>query len=326
MPGALITGITGFAGPWLAAHLRAQGVQCVGVGRASAWPDYPISMADMRMHRVDIRDRSAVRQMLADESPDRIFHLAAISYVPTTAKDPQAAFDVNVCGTFNILESVRELGLRTRIVFVSTGHLYGNIDSGEFGFSEGNTPHAVSFYGTTKLAGEQLVQAYVRDFGLEVVIARPFNHTGPGQPPHFACPEFARAIATGVVQGRPVHMKTGRLEPLRDLSDVRDVVRAYSMLAEHGTAGEIYNVCSGSMISMAEVIGILAELAGVEVTTELDPAKTRARDIMRSGGNCAKIRREIGWSAEIPLRTTLRELLDDSIQRERAALRQIASS
>lgn len=325
MPRALITGITGFVGPWLAAQLQSRGFECAGIGRDSTEAGHPVSLGDVRLHRIDIRDRAAVRKALAAESPELIFHLAAISHVPTAAKHPELAFDVNAGGTFNLLESVRETGLRARIVFVSTGHLYGNIDSGEFGFSEDSPVHVATFYGTTKLAGEQLAQAYVRDYGLEIVIARPFNHTGPGQPPAFACPEFARAIAAGVVHRRPVHMKTGRLEPLRDLSDVRDVVRAYAMLAESGAPGEIYNVCSGSMISMAEVIRILADLGGVEVTTELDPAKTRAGEILRSGGNCAKIRRDLGWSPEIPLVTTLRDLLEASIQRERAARNDAAS-
>jgi GDP-4-dehydro-6-deoxy-D-mannose reductase len=326
LPRALITGITGFVGPWLAAHLRSQGFECVGLAREPASPGHPVSLANVRIHGIDIRDRAAVREAVAAEAPHSIFHLAAISHVPTAAKNPELAFDVNVGGTFNLFESVRELGLPARIVVVSTGHLYGNIDSGEFGFSEESPVHAESFYGTTKLAGEQLAQAYVRDFGLQIVLARPFNHTGPGQPPTFACPEFARAIASGVVHGGPVHMMTGPLEPLRDLSDVRDVVRAYAMLAERGAAGEIYNVSSGSMISMAEVVRTLADLGGVEVTTELDPAKIRAREIMRSGGNCAKIRRELGWSPQIPLAATLRDLLDDSIQRERAAGNPAASS
>jgi GDP-4-dehydro-6-deoxy-D-mannose reductase len=319
LPRALITGITGFVGPWLAAHLRSLGWDCAGIGRDSESPHHPAPLAGVRLHSIDIRDRAAVRAVIAAESPRWIFHLAAVSHIPAAAQDPGLAYDVNVGGTFNVLESVRALSLPARIVFVSTGHLYGNIDSGEFGFTEDSPLHAASFYGSTKLIGEQLALAYVRDFGLEIVIARPFNHTGPGQPPVFACPEFARAIAAGVVRGAPVHMKTGRLEPLRDISDVRDVVRAYALLAERGATGQAYNVCSGDRVSMAEVIRILAALAGVEVTTELDPAKTRAREIMRSGGNCEKIRRHLGWSPQIPLLTTLRDLLDDSIQRERAA-------
>jgi GDP-4-dehydro-6-deoxy-D-mannose reductase len=315
---ALITGITGFVGPWLAVYLRSQGFDCAGIGRDRPWP-HPVSLADFRVHRVDIRDRSAVRQVLAEESPARVFHLAAVSYVPAAAQNPGLAFDVNVGGSFNVLESVRELGLGARIVFVTSGLLYGNVDSGESGFSEDTPANAASFYGATKLTAEQLARSYVSNFGLEVVIARPFNHTGPGQPPAFACPEFARAIAAGVVHGGPVHLRTGRLEPLRDISDVRDVVRAYALMAERGAPGEIYNVCSGSMISMGDIVRILGELGGVRVTTELDPAKVRAREIMRSGGNCEKIRRDLGWKPEVPLATTLRDLLDEWIQRERAA-------
>jgi GDP-4-dehydro-6-deoxy-D-mannose reductase len=150
----------------------------------------------------------------------------------------------------------------------------------------------------------------VGDFGLEIVIARPFNHTGPGQAPSFVASEFAKAIAEGKVKGGPVHMETGHLEPRRDLSDVRDVVRAYALLAEGGVSGKVYNVCSGSTISMGEILGILSELAGVAVTTHLDPSKLRAREILRSGGNNSKIYATLGWQPQISLVDTLRDLLD----------------
>jgi GDP-4-dehydro-6-deoxy-D-mannose reductase len=308
---ALITGISGFAGPYLAAYLCAQNIECVGVSREPTIASHPVSLPGLRIHDVDVRDREALRTVLSNEKPDWVFHLAAISHIQLSRTKPDLVFDVNVGGAFNLLEGLRQVGHPVRAVFVSSGNLYGNVDSGEEGFSEESPIQPASPYATSKRMGEELVRSYVEDFGLEVMIARPFNHTGPGQPPTFACPEFARAIAAGVARGdKHVEMKTGPLEPRRDISDVRDVVRAYALLAERGRPGEIYNVCSGSTVSMADVVTRLAELAHVEVTKELDPARVREREIMRSGGNCGKIRRELGWEPKIPLQDTLESLLD----------------
>ena len=320
MPRALITGVSGFAGPWLAQYLATQNVDCVGVSREPTIAAHPVSLGGLRNHDVDMRDRTALRRVLLQENPDWVFHLAAITHVPASQANPELVFDVNVAGTFNLLESVRQMGRPVRVVFVSSGNLYGNVDSNEEGFTEESPLQPASPYATSKLMGEDLVRSYVEDFGMEIMIARPFNHTGPGQPPIFACPEFARAIAEGVARGlKHVTIRTGRLEPRRDISDVRDVVRAYAMLAEGGRPGEIYNVCSGSMVTMREVVDLLAEAAGVTVTTEMDSARVREREIMRSGGSCAKIHRELGWEPKIPLKETLRSLLDYWVARSLAA-------
>lgn len=316
MSRALITGISGFVGPYLAAHLRSRDVECVGIAQELRASAHPVSLAGVRIHDVDIRDRSALSGFLKAERPDLVFHLAAISHVPTTRTNPELTFDVNVMGTFNLLEGLRRLEYQPRVVFVSSGSLYGGIDSGEEGFREDCAVKPESPYATSKLIGEQIVRSYVEDFGLAVMIARPFNHTGPGQSPSFACPEFARLIGAAMARGETeVTLKTGRLEPRRDICDVRDVVRAYAILADRGIPGAIYNVCSGSMVSMNQVIEILADLDQVRVTTQLDPLKVRQREIMRSGGNCSRIHRELGWAPEIPLRETLRNLLDYWVKR-----------
>lgn len=307
---ALITGIRGFVGPYLAALLRSQGTECVGISYGAEATPHPISLDGVRVHQVDIRHRQALRSVLESERPDRVFHLAAMSHVAGTQADPELTFDVNVVGTFNLFEGLRQVAAAARVLFVSTGNLYGDVDSGDQGFSEDSPVHATSPYASSKLIGEQLARSYVDDFGMQIVIARPFNHTGPGQSPAFACPRFARAVAQGLVRGKDVVLTTGRLDVQRDLSDVRDVVRAYALLAERGTPGEIYNVCSGSMVRMEQVVTMLAEIADVHVTTVFDPAKSRNREIFRLGGDCSRIRTDHAWRPEIPLQATLRSLLD----------------
>jgi GDP-4-dehydro-6-deoxy-D-mannose reductase len=309
LPRALITGIGGFVGPYLAAHLHSLGIDCVGVSQGTTAGRHPIPLDNVPVHDVDLRNRASLREFVLREKPELVFHLAAVSHVPTSRADPETTFDTNVAGTFNLLEAVRRMSSPCRVLFVSTGNLYGNIDSPDEGFSESAAVHPGSPYASSKLMGEQLARSSYEDFAVDVVIARPFNHTGPGQAPSFACPEFARAIAAGIISRTPVRLRTGPLEPRRDISDVRDVVRAYALLAQHGKPGEVYNVCSGSMVRMADIVARLAALAGIPVTTELDPAKVRKREIMRSGGNPAKIRRDPGWRPEIPLEQTLQDLL-----------------
>jgi GDP-4-dehydro-6-deoxy-D-mannose reductase len=307
---ALVTGISGFVGPYLAAYLQERHVACAGLSHGPLPSAHPVHPKDIHVYDVDIRDRKLVRSALEAERPDYVFHLAAITHIPSSRTNPELVFDVNVTGTFNLFESLRQLSCQARVVFVSSGSVYGNVDSGDSGFTEESPVHATSPYVSSKIIGEQLVHSYVGDFGLDIVIARPFNHTGPGQAPSFVASEFAKTIAEGKLKGGPVHMETGRLEPRRDLSDVRDVVRAYALLAEGGVSGEIYNVCSGSTISMGELLGILAELAGVTVSTHLDRSKIREREILRSGGNNSKIYGALGWKPQIPLVDTFRDVLD----------------
>lgn len=323
MPRALITGISGFVGPHLAVCLRDRGIDCSGFAHG---PETNPLRSAVRMHDIDIRDRAAVGAVLDIERPDYVYHLAALSHVPTSFAHPDLAFDVNVGGTLNLLEGLRRLAIPARVVLVSSGNLYGDGDPGQSGFSEEHPVRITSPYATGKWMSEELGRSYVRDFGLHIVIARPFNHTGPGQAPSFACARFAQAIAVGVVQGRRIHLRTGALDPQRDISDVRDVVRAYALLAEQGAAGQTYNVCSGTAVSIREVLLQLAEIAGVSVTSEVDPALLRPNEILRSGGSNARIHQELGWSPQIPFATTLRDLLDYWIQRERGLAQESTTS
>jgi GDP-4-dehydro-6-deoxy-D-mannose reductase len=310
MPRAIITGLKGFVGPYLAADLRSSGIEPVGISLGDWLVPHPVLTDGLRIHDADICDREAVQKIVADEQPELIFHLAAVSHVPTSRAKPALTFDVNVGGTLNVLEAARLAEHRPRVLIVSTGNLYGDSDSGETGFSESSPVHTTSPYSSSKLIGEQLARSYVDEYGMDVVIARPFNHTGPGQAPSFVASEFARGVAECLVQGIPPYIKTGALEPRRDFSDVRDVVRAYVLLAEKGRAGETYNVSSGRLTAIGDVIRVLSQVSHQEVTTEQDPSRMRAREIMRLGGDSSKLRSELGWSPQIPLETTMRDLLN----------------
>jgi GDP-4-dehydro-6-deoxy-D-mannose reductase len=309
VPRALITGIGGFAGRYLAEYLRTQNIECAGIAPSAIGHGFPPLPPSVRVHQADVRDRRTIRSILASEQPDYVFHLAAITHVAVSVAHPELAFDVNAAGTFNLLDGLRHARPAARVLVVSSGILYGSLDSAETGFTEESPLHATSPYATSKIVAEQLVRSFVEDFGLQVTIARPFNHTGPGQTTDFACPNFARSIAAAMAEGRPADLMTGALEPQRDLTDVRDVVRAYFLLARDGIPGRIYNVCSGNSVSMAEVIRTLAQLARIPVSTHTDPSKLRSREVMRLAGDCSRLRRELGWAPEYSLSTTLQDLL-----------------
>lgn len=319
MPRALITGISGFVGRYLAEYLRTQNFKCIGVAHAPPGHGFPALPPSVRIHQADVRDRAALNDILARETPDYVFHLAAVTHVAASQAHPDLAFDTNVGGTFNVLEGLRRTGSATRVLLVSSGNLYGTLESTQTGLTENCPVYATSPYSTSKIIAEQLARSYVQDFGLEVVIARPFNHTGPGQTTDFACPDFARSIAAAIVERRPAILTTGALEPERDICDVRDVVRAYFLLARDGVPGRIYNVCSGTTISMAQVIRILADLGHISVSTRTDPSRLRKREVMRLWGDCSRLRDEIGWIPEYPLSTTLKDLLDFWVDQLRRA-------
>jgi GDP-4-dehydro-6-deoxy-D-mannose reductase len=210
-----------------------------------------------------------------------------------------------------LFEAVRQFDKPVRILHVSSGNVYGNRDSGELGFREDETPQPVSPYAASKLMAEIAARSFVNDLGMEIVIARPFNHTGPGQALGFVCPDFARSIAEGLSRGEnPVLLKTGALEPRRDFSDVRDVVEAYKLLLLKGSAGETYNVSSGALVSISGIVELFQGASGVAIQTKTDPARLRGHEVARIGGDPGKITRELGWKPVIPLRQTLAELLE----------------
>lgn len=306
---AFVTGLTGFVGPHLAAMLNAKGCQVMGLGLRTEKPvplqDVP---ADVAVFRTDIRDYEGLRKILAESRPDHIYHLAAIAHVVSSFKDPRLTYDVNVGGTLNLFEALRELELRPRIVHVSTAHVYRSIQT-ETGLDESAPVRLLTPYSASKFMCEALAAQYAEGFGFQTMTVRPFNHVGPGQPTGFACSGFAKQIAAiKLGKAEPV-LHVGNLAAVRDFSDVRDVVEAYWTVATKGVPGEIYNVSSGNPLSMQQMLDLLCEQAGVRPRIEVDPEKFRPVETLRLFGDSAKIR-ALGWQPRIDLNRTLKDLLD----------------
>lgn len=289
-PVTLVTGDAGFVGR----HVLAQIPGCIGL--SGLCPG------------IDIRDRAALVTSLEAVRPARVIHLAAQSFVPESFRDPETTFAVNFTGTFRLLEALQATGFSGRMLFVGTGDVYGPVAAHELPLTEDRPLRPANPYAVSKVAAEALCGQWSRSAGFEIVMARPFNHIGPGQPATFAVSDFARQIAEIRHGRRPPVLTVGNIDVTRDFTDVADVVRAYGMLLATGANGEVYNVCSGVERSIRGIVERLLHLSGTEARIETDPARYRPADQPRVFGDNGKLAAATGWRPEIPFEETLNKI------------------
>jgi GDP-4-dehydro-6-deoxy-D-mannose reductase len=304
----LLTGASGFAGPFVAAALAAGGNVVHGLARHAPGAG---RAPGMRFHAGDVRDAAALARVVAEVSPDAVVHLAAVAEPAAAEVDPAAAYAVNLGGTLALLAAARTAVPPPRLLIVSSGAVYGAVRCAELPATEGTPLRPLTVYGASKAAAELAALQQARAHGLDVVVARPFNHTGAGQAPTYVCAALASQIAA-IEAGRqaPVLM-VGNVDPVRDWSDVRDVAAGYVALLERGRGGTVYNLCAGEGVSVAELIAQLRSLARVPLRARIDPARRRANDVERVVGSHARATADTGWAPRIPLTETLATVLDD---------------
>jgi GDP-4-dehydro-6-deoxy-D-mannose reductase len=288
---ALITGAGGFVGPYLRSHLEACGDEVIGVD-----------------HEIDVTIGEQVRAAFLDVRPEVVYHLAAASHVGTSWSAPIDVLRVNAEGSLNVFLAAIEAGV-DRVLLIGSAEEYGRITPALLPVSEETPLRPVSPYGASKAAAEMLASHAFHGRGLPVVSVRAFNHLGPGQSDALVASAIARQVAEAERAGGGV-VRTGDLTPRRDFTDVRDVVRAYRLLAERGEPGEAYNVCSGLDVAIQDVADHLAAASSVPVTFELDEERLRPVEVPVVRGDNRKLRNATGWSPEIPLEKTLVEVLD----------------
>jgi GDP-4-dehydro-6-deoxy-D-mannose reductase len=290
---SLITGGRGFVGTWLAAYLREQGDDVVAI-------DY----------EVDVTDPVALLEAVTAAAPDAIYHLAALTHVGDSWKDPLQVLQVNVIGTAALLAAARQCGTDPRILVTSSAEVYGAVTDPSLMPLDELTPTApLTPYAASKLAAEALIGQAFRGHGQEVIVVRPFNHIGPGQTPNFAVPALAKRIVEADGRG-DTSISVGNLAARRDFTDVRDVVKAYRMLIDSGTPGEVYNVCSGHDVAIEEIATTLLRLAGTSLEFKTDPALTRPVEVPVLRGDPTRLQHATGWKPEIPLDQTLADVLE----------------
>lgn len=304
MKRALVTGSHGFAGTHLRRLLGAEGWTVAGLDVVDAAP-----AAGETYHRADLTRPPRLREAVLAADPDVVFHLAGVR---GTGPDVELARTVaiNVHGVWNLIEALGERERPVRLVVVGSSAQYGAVPTAANPIDESVGPAAEGVYGWTKAAAEAVALACHGRGGLEVVAARPFNHSGPGEPDTLVASAFARQIAAIEAGAEPV-LHVGNLESVRDLADVRDIVRGYLALAERGTGGRIYNLCSGRGVRIAEILRMLLDMTDTRIEVRPDPDRQRPSDLPVQVGSHARATEELGWSPEIPLATTLRDLLAD---------------
>jgi GDP-4-dehydro-6-deoxy-D-mannose reductase len=306
---ALITGITGFAGGHLAAHLLARGdVEVHGVAHDKG---YGVEHLERPVFVViaDLRDPEIVEDVLLSARPGHIYHLAAQAYVPTAWQDPWDTFENNVRPELNIIRVMLDRELDARLLVVASNEVYGAISPDELPVDEESMLEPRNPYGVSKVAQDLLARQYYLSHSLDVIRARAFNHLGPRQSPQFVAANFARQIAEAEVGLRQPTVHVGNLKALRDFTDVTDVVRAYALLMDKGRSGEAYNVASGQPRSVQSVLETFMSLSPVEVHVRQDPERLRPSDVPIIYGNSAKLRDDTGWQPSVSFEESLRRVL-----------------
>ena len=299
----LITGATGFAGGHLVESL-AGSHRLVGWGRSTPRPELARLIESQA---VDLLDRDQVRHAIASLRPATIFHLAGAPQVAESWRDTAKPLEGNVLATSHLLDAIRRAGLTCRVLVTGSAAVYAPSDAPikEEGTLAPGNPYALS-----KLAQEQLAMRAFADDGMDIVMVRPFNHTGPRQPPAFVAPSMARQIAL-IEKGdvEPV-IRVGNLDARRDFTDVRDVVRAYASLAGVGSSGEIYNVGSGVGRTIQSLLDALRSRARVDVRIEVDPERIRPAETSALVADTGRLRDRTGWHPQISFESMLDALLD----------------
>lgn len=314
---ALITGIAGFAGSHLAEYLLRH-TQCKVAGTIHRQDSRVAHLWDrVALYRVDLRDATAVAEIIADVRPDLIFHLAAQSFVPISWQHPWTTFEQNVHGQVNVLQAVAQQGLPTRVLVVGSNEEYGLIRPEDLPIDEETPLRPNSPYGVSKVAQDLMGWQYYHSYGMAVVRVRPFNHTGPRQGDRFVAPAFARQIAEAEAGLREPVLRVGNLSAIRDFSDVRDVVRAYWLALTQGEPGQVYNIGSGAGHIIEELLQALLRHSSVDLRVEPDPARMRPSDVPVSICDNSRLRSATGWQPEIPFEKSLQDILDDWRERVR---------
>lgn len=306
---ALVTGATGFIGSYLCGYLSEKGLEVFGTRHRTGGEKKVGRLAgETRLVRCDIRRREEVEEALEKTRPELIFHLAAQSRPDLSWKDPWTTMETNVLGTVNLFESVRKLGLDCGILVACSSAEYGFISPGEGPIREDHPLHPVSPYAVSKVAQDLMAYQYFKNYGFKTFRVRIFGTTGPGKVGD-AFYDFASQIARAERGGGGV-VRVGNLEPRRDLTDVRDMVRALWLVTKKGRAGEVYNACSGKAYRIGDLLEKLLEMAKVKVRVEVDSSKLRPSDEPLILGSNRRIKKECGWAPKIPIEKTLTDILD----------------
>lgn len=310
----LITGITGFAGSHLAEYVLSAHPGCEVYG-TMRWRSRTENIrgieAKIQLLQCDVRDQSSVTGLIDRVRPDRIFHLAAQSFVPSSWNAPAESLTTNILGQLNLFEAVRAAGIDPWIQIACSSEEYGLVHENELPIRETNPLRPLSPYAVSKVGQDYLGYQYFKSFGTKVVRTRGFNHDGPRRGDVFVSSNFAKQLAAIEKKKKPPVIHVGNLEARRDFTDVRDIVRGYWLSLDGGCEpGEAYNICTGKDYSIQQVLDELIRMSGLDVEVREDPERLRPSDVPVLLGENSKFRKATGWEPKIPYEKTLQDMLD----------------
>ena len=297
----LVTGSNGFVGHHAVAAFRAAGHDTCGGDVAGTPPP------DLPYLPFDATSPDSIRAALETFAPDAILHLGGIAFVPIAWEHPQMVFEVNTVGPLNVLDAVRTLCPKTRVLLVTSAEVYGSAPVAGDAFTEDSPLAPDNIYGVTKAAADTAARFYAARHDLPLLVARPANHIGPGQSPRFVSSAFARQLADIAAGRAPAEMHVGNLDSRRNFTDVRDVVRSYLLLLERGIPGSAYNIASPASVSIRDLLDALCDISGVRPSLTVDPSLWRPTDA-HPAYSTDRLRTATGWTPQISLRQTLADL------------------
>lgn len=309
---ALITGVSGFAGSFLAEHLVKKNLETTGIYLQEA---SLVNIAKIRdkidLFKLDLSDRDTVFSFIKESKPDYIFHLAALTSPGDSFEDPYTTIENNIKAELNILEALRKLNFtETRVLVVSSAEIYGLVDKKDLPIDENTSLKPTNPYAVSKITQDFLGLQYYLSYDLNIVRVRPFNHIGPRQSDKFVVSAFAKKIAEIEKGKRKPILTVGNLKTKRDFTDVRDIVKAYLFSLEKGISGDVYNLGSGRSYEISEILNKLLSLSNSKIQIEEDKSLFRPADNPDLICNCEKFTKLTGWKPEISLDQTLTDTLD----------------
>ena len=307
MKKVLIIGAAGFVGNHLIDHIKKEyeswDLECTKISSESI--DKDVTVFDL-----DITDKTQILNLLKEVNPDYIFHLAAQSSVALSWKNPSLTIDINIKGTVNLLDSIRELEINPRVLLIGSGEEYGRVKENEIPISEDNNTRPGNIYAITKVTQNMIGKVYSDAYNLDIMSTRSFNHTGPNQAPMFVVADFCKQVADIEKGEQEAIIRVGNLSAKRDFTDVRDVVKAYTSLTEKGKKGETYNVGSGKAIEIQSILDTILSLSTKEIVVEIDQNKLRPIDVPIIEADITKLQNDTGWKPEINIEETIKDTLE----------------
>lgn len=315
----MITGINGFVAGHFIDYLEsiATPIEILGIGRSPYNVKQRKSPKSITYCNIDLLDKKAVSQVVADFRPDYLLHLASVSSVGLSWKYPNESFVNNTNIFLNLIEELRNEKSNCRVLSIGSSEEYGIVTAEQLPLTETAPLAPISPYAVARVSQEMISTLYAKGYGLDIIMTRSFNHFGPAQSDKFVIASFARQLTSIKKSGQKrAVIKAGNLDIIRDFVDVRDVVKAYYLLLQNGSAGEVYNICSGNGHSLREILETMADMMELELVIETDPELIRPADNPVIIGSNKKINTTQGWQPEISLTKSLQDILDWWMQQD----------